>query len=186
MRCCSLLVCYVICISMFLCSTLVNRTVFFLKCFANKIGLDWSWIGLILCFSGLNFLDLMVRQGTIDNPPKPPLVPGFECSGIVESVGENTTGFEVRERKVCSAAVRMNVSFVRHVLSLIMRSISFNRYSTDNILLSATSLFHKSVCLSSSSYTFLSDRRQSNSFCELQCLGRSRVHPGGFCLQDSR
>lgn len=37
----------------------------------------------------------MVRQGNIDNPPKTPLVPGFECSGIVESVGENTTGFEV-------------------------------------------------------------------------------------------
>ncbi|XP_029284633.1 synaptic vesicle membrane protein VAT-1 homolog-like [Cottoperca gobio] len=47
---------------------------------------------------GLNFLDLMVRQGTIDNPPKPPVVPGFECSGIVESVGENTTGFEIGDR----------------------------------------------------------------------------------------
>ncbi|KAL6113086.1 vat1l [Pungitius sinensis] len=47
---------------------------------------------------GLNFLDLMVRQGTIDNPPKPPLVPGFECCGIVESVGENTTGFEIGDR----------------------------------------------------------------------------------------
>ncbi|XP_070825837.1 synaptic vesicle membrane protein VAT-1 homolog-like [Chaetodon trifascialis] len=47
---------------------------------------------------GLNFLDLMVRQGTIDNPPKPPLVLGFECSGIVESVGENTAGFEIGDR----------------------------------------------------------------------------------------
>ncbi|XP_067352612.1 synaptic vesicle membrane protein VAT-1 homolog-like isoform X2 [Channa argus] len=47
---------------------------------------------------GLNFLDLMVRQGIIDNPPKPPLVPGFECSGIVESVGENTKGFEIGDR----------------------------------------------------------------------------------------
>lgn len=46
-------------------------------------------------FSGLNFLDLMVRQGTIDSPPKPPLVPGFECCGIVESVGESTERFEV-------------------------------------------------------------------------------------------
>lgn len=52
-----------------------------------------------LCCSGLNFLDLMVRQGTIDNPPKPPLVPGFEVSGIVESVAENTAGFEVSETK---------------------------------------------------------------------------------------
>lgn len=46
-------------------------------------------------YSGLNFLDLMVRQGNIDNPPKTPLVPGFECSGIVEAMGENTKGFEV-------------------------------------------------------------------------------------------
>ncbi|KAF7662058.1 hypothetical protein LDENG_00247430 [Lucifuga dentata] len=47
---------------------------------------------------GLNFLDLTVRQGTIDSPPKPPLVPGFECCGIVESVGENTQGFEIGDR----------------------------------------------------------------------------------------
>ncbi|KAG8143981.1 hypothetical protein E2320_001111 [Naja naja] len=38
---------------------------------------------------GLNFIDLMVRQGNIDNPPKTPLIPGFECSGIVEALGEN-------------------------------------------------------------------------------------------------
>ncbi|KAM4596922.1 synaptic vesicle membrane protein VAT-1 homolog-like [Fundulus diaphanus] len=47
---------------------------------------------------GLNFLDLMVRQGNIDNPPKTPLVPGFECCGIVESVGGNTQGFEIGDR----------------------------------------------------------------------------------------
>ncbi|XP_007554193.1 synaptic vesicle membrane protein VAT-1 homolog-like [Poecilia formosa] len=47
---------------------------------------------------GLNFLDLMVRQGNIDNPPKTPLVPGFECCGIVESVAENTHGFEIGDR----------------------------------------------------------------------------------------
>ena len=58
-------------------------------------------IDFFLCCSGLNFLDLVVRQGTIDNPPKPPLVPGFECSGIVESVGENTKGFEVSEVTGC-------------------------------------------------------------------------------------
>lgn len=40
----------------------------------------------------------MVRQGSIDNPPKLPIVPGFECSGIVESVGENTAGFEIGDR----------------------------------------------------------------------------------------
>ncbi|XP_035274869.1 synaptic vesicle membrane protein VAT-1 homolog-like isoform X2 [Anguilla rostrata] len=40
----------------------------------------------------------MVRQGNIDNPPKTPLVPGFECAGIVEAMGENTKGFEIGDR----------------------------------------------------------------------------------------
>ncbi|XP_074864647.1 synaptic vesicle membrane protein VAT-1 homolog-like isoform X2 [Carettochelys insculpta] len=47
---------------------------------------------------GLNFIDLMVRQGNIDNPPKTPLVPGFECSGIVEALGDNVMGFEIGDR----------------------------------------------------------------------------------------
>uniref|UniRef100_A0A8D0F2I9 Vesicle amine transport 1 like n=1 Tax=Strix occidentalis caurina TaxID=311401 RepID=A0A8D0F2I9_STROC len=47
---------------------------------------------------GLNFIDLMVRQGNIDNPPKTPLVPGFECSGIVEALGDNVKGFEIGDR----------------------------------------------------------------------------------------
>lgn len=37
----------------------------------------------------------MVRQGNIDNPPKTPLVPGFECSGIVEALGDSVKGYEV-------------------------------------------------------------------------------------------
>ncbi|XP_039766421.1 synaptic vesicle membrane protein VAT-1 homolog-like isoform X2 [Ornithorhynchus anatinus] len=47
---------------------------------------------------GLNFIDLMVRQGNIDSPPKTPLVPGFECSGIVEALGVGVKGFEIGER----------------------------------------------------------------------------------------
>lgn len=48
--------------------------------------------------------------------------------------------------------------------------------------------FHFSSCFSSATLTFtcLSDRWQSYGFCELQCLGRSCVHPSGFCLQDAR
>lgn len=61
----------------------------------------WSVVIVLILFfflmfySGLNFIDLMVRQGNIDNPPKTPLVPGFECSGIVEAVGDSVKGFEV-------------------------------------------------------------------------------------------
>uniref|UniRef100_A0A8C5ZF62 Vesicle amine transport 1 like n=1 Tax=Marmota marmota marmota TaxID=9994 RepID=A0A8C5ZF62_MARMA len=40
----------------------------------------------------------MVRQGNIDNPPKTPLVPGFECSGIVEALGDSVKGYEIGDR----------------------------------------------------------------------------------------
>lgn len=44
---------------------------------------------------GLNFADLMARQGLYDRLPSPPVTPGMECSGLVEAVGE-----EVTDRKV--------------------------------------------------------------------------------------
>ncbi|XP_076449675.1 synaptic vesicle membrane protein VAT-1 homolog-like isoform X2 [Babylonia areolata] len=47
---------------------------------------------------GMSFPDLMLRQGVMDNTPKPPLIMGFECSGIIEAVGENVTGFNVGDR----------------------------------------------------------------------------------------
>ncbi|XP_064598918.1 synaptic vesicle membrane protein VAT-1 homolog-like isoform X2 [Liolophura sinensis] len=68
---------------------------------------------------GLNFLDLMVRQGVIDNPPKTPITMGFECSGEVEAVGENTPGVAVGDRvivltdyKAWSEVVVVNANFV--------------------------------------------------------------------------
>ena len=45
--------------------------------------------------SGLNFTDLMVRQGAIDNPPKVPFVMGFECAGEVEAIGEAVDDLKV-------------------------------------------------------------------------------------------
>lgn len=44
---------------------------------------------------GLNFADLMARQGLYDRLPSPPVTPGMECSGIIEAVGE-----DVIDRKV--------------------------------------------------------------------------------------
>ncbi|XP_060564078.1 synaptic vesicle membrane protein VAT-1 homolog-like isoform X2 [Ruditapes philippinarum] len=49
---------------------------------------------------GLNFVDLMVRQGVLEHPPKTPLTIGFECAGDVEAVGENTEGFAVNDRVI--------------------------------------------------------------------------------------
>ena len=45
--------------------------------------------------SGMNFQDLMVRQGAVDNPPKTPFAMGFECAGEVEGLGDNVQGFKV-------------------------------------------------------------------------------------------
>lgn len=63
-------------------------------CFLLDLMLNFSPFTFAF-HSGLNFIDLMVRQGNIDNPPKTPLVPGFECSGIVEALGDSVKGYEV-------------------------------------------------------------------------------------------
>ncbi|XP_053401456.1 synaptic vesicle membrane protein VAT-1 homolog-like [Mercenaria mercenaria] len=43
----------------------------------------------------------MVRQGVLEqHPPKTPLTIGFECSGDVEAVGENTEGIAVNDRVI--------------------------------------------------------------------------------------
>lgn len=44
---------------------------------------------------GLNFADLMARQGLYDRLPSPPVTPGMECSGIIEAVGEDVTDRKV-------------------------------------------------------------------------------------------
>lgn len=49
---------------------------------------------------GLNFLDLMARQGVIDNVPKTPFILGFECAGEVEAVGDNVTTYKAGDRVV--------------------------------------------------------------------------------------
>ena len=45
--------------------------------------------------SGLNFADIAQRQGLYPSPRKPPFIPGLECSGTVEELGEGVTGLEV-------------------------------------------------------------------------------------------
>lgn len=50
-----------------------------------------------MCFvySGLNFADIMQRQGQYPSPRKPPFVPGLEFAGTVEELGEDVTDLEV-------------------------------------------------------------------------------------------
>jgi NADPH2:quinone reductase len=42
--------------------------------------------------ASVNFADVMVRKGVYPFMPPLPAIPGLECSGIVESVGEGVTG----------------------------------------------------------------------------------------------
>lgn len=49
---------------------------------------------------GLNFQDLIVRQGAIDSPPKTPFILGFECAGEIEQVGEGVTNLKVGDQVV--------------------------------------------------------------------------------------
>lgn len=44
---------------------------------------------------GLNFADLMARQGVYDRLPSLPVSLGMECSGIVEEIGEGVTDRQV-------------------------------------------------------------------------------------------
>lgn len=48
--------------------------------------------------AGINFADLMARLGIYPDAPKPPCVVGYEVAGVVDQLGEGTTGFAVGDR----------------------------------------------------------------------------------------
>ncbi|MEV8503576.1 medium chain dehydrogenase/reductase family protein [Actinoplanes sp. NPDC051475] len=48
--------------------------------------------------AGLNFAEVMARQGLYPDAPKPPCVVGYEVSGVVETLGAGVTGLEVGQR----------------------------------------------------------------------------------------
>src|SRR6478752_5397671 len=48
--------------------------------------------------SGINFADLMARVGLYPDAPKIPCVIGYEVSGVVDALGEGTTGFAIGDR----------------------------------------------------------------------------------------
>ncbi|XP_066522137.1 synaptic vesicle membrane protein VAT-1 homolog [Hoplias malabaricus] len=47
---------------------------------------------------GLNFAELLGRQGLYEPLPPPPVTPGMECSGLVEAVGEGVEDRKVGDR----------------------------------------------------------------------------------------
>ncbi|XP_053708414.1 synaptic vesicle membrane protein VAT-1 homolog [Synchiropus splendidus] len=69
---------------------------------------------------GLNFADLMARQGLYDRLPSPPVTPGMECSGVVEAVGE-----EVTDRKVGDKVMVLNRSGLWQEVAVVPASHTF-------------------------------------------------------------
>ncbi|CAF0740629.1 unnamed protein product [Adineta steineri] len=47
---------------------------------------------------GINFNDVLVRYGLMEDGLRPPFVPGFECSGEILEIGPNVTNFERGDR----------------------------------------------------------------------------------------
>lgn len=58
-------------------------------------------IGVQVAFSGLNFADILMRQGLYPDAPAYPFVPGYEVSGFIDSLGEGVEGLTVGQR-VCA------------------------------------------------------------------------------------
>ena len=54
-----------------------------------------------VAYAGVNRADLLQRQGNYPPPPGAPPYPGLECSGTVESVGRDVTGWTPGDR-VCA------------------------------------------------------------------------------------
>jgi NADPH:quinone reductase-like Zn-dependent oxidoreductase len=48
--------------------------------------------------AGLNFAEVMARQGLYPDAPKPPCVVGYEVSGVVDALGAGVTGLAVGQR----------------------------------------------------------------------------------------
>jgi len=62
--------------------------------------------------SGINFAELMARQGLYDRTPKLPAALGMEATGDVLMVGEDVTKFKVGDRVICMKDFGLWAEFV--------------------------------------------------------------------------
>jgi NADPH2:quinone reductase len=52
--------------------------------------------------AGLNFPDVLIIQGKYQFQPDLPFIPGGECAGVVEAVGDKVTRHKVGDKVVCA------------------------------------------------------------------------------------
>ncbi|XP_068774912.1 synaptic vesicle membrane protein VAT-1 homolog, partial [Struthio camelus] len=52
---------------------------------------------------GLNFADLLARQGLYERQPPPPYCPGMECAGTVRALGDGVRGRQVGDKVIVLA-----------------------------------------------------------------------------------
>lgn len=63
-------------------------------------------------FAGLNFSDVMARQGMYPDAPPPPMTVGYECSGVVDAVGEGVDPARVGERVIALSRFNAQAEYV--------------------------------------------------------------------------
>lgn len=63
-------------------------------------------------FAGLNFSDVMARQGLYPDAPPPPCSVGYECSGEIDAVGEGVPASRVGERVIAMTRFHGQAEYV--------------------------------------------------------------------------
>src|SRR5262245_55812526 len=62
---------------------------------------------------GVNYSDLLQREGLYPGGPKPPFFPGVEAAGIVEALGPSTSAVPLGSRVACVARSGAHAEFLR-------------------------------------------------------------------------
>ena len=65
-------------------------------CERTKFAVGPGEVSIQVKAAGINFADIMARQGLYPDAPKLPCVVGYEVAGVVDSVGEGVTPGQTR------------------------------------------------------------------------------------------